>query len=815
MSDNDRKDPCEIKQGHEYHDPLERLEQGLNSNEKSDKQNTQSSLQPDQSISQSPPTPFHGDDFDLSFLEAELENNLTSNFPFGKQEKQEDLHKTSNESTFVDVEKSVHFNHSEQKKILSENIYSSPICHDEEQILDALSPLPIQKNQSSQKKTTPINADPFFKKDDLSEQSQNAFSEESNRGNNSTITPTSCEQVNRFSQTTSQYSNVQQNYDDNQSSYNTFTSNPYEYPTDQEYHTTISNSSTNANTSPSSSLDSTQTNKQSDLKDFPQKGYTTNYPQLYEDKFSEQEFDAVKIPEYNDTHDQYINVNNAGNISDQNNEKKVLYNQNPLTKVHPSSENLSSMRADNFFAQNYAHRDTPAPNVDTYKFAEGIVEKTGPIMVPEVPYEAPEYDVPTDDLKKEFADVFNVGNVPEEDFSRQQQNEAFNEIFHKTIQNLGEDTYIKKQNTNDFPTDNTEYYSSFSKNSAYKDINEVPSHTSLTSAFKSLIISKISTRSIVLLTLIVLGYVGYFHFFVPSQTNENIPIIYADNVPFKIKQESTKTESDIAHNLDVYKQTTGQNEKPESTQQFLIDNSEAAEDLISLNQQESTSNSSSSFDGSDVDDAVTEAINHTIPAREVQTVIVKPDGTITLSPAHYTDKKPADKTEETIDQASVEQPQDTSQASSHFSDTKSQDTEHNLKSDIDQIIAENTFPSRAKEKNKNTFIPIPSHAKINSATQTHIASNLPLPNRETIQNSENYYVQLASQPTHALAKDSLKRAKSKFGYLIGTHPLNIQSALIPGKGTYYRVRVQTRNRNEAINLCEDIKNSGGNCFITR
>ncbi|MDD9334243.1 MAG: SPOR domain-containing protein, partial [Bartonella sp.] len=50
---------------------------------------------------------------------------------------------------------------------------------------------------------------------------------------------------------------------------------------------------------------------------------------------------------------------------------------------------------------------------------------------------------------------------------------------------------------------------------------------------------------------------------------------------------------------------------------------------------------------------------------------------------------------------------------------------------------------------------------------------------------------------------------------IGPRPLNIQSALISGKGTYYRVRIQTQNRNEAINLCEDIKSSGGSCFITR
>lgn len=110
---------------------------------------------------------------------------------------------------------------------------------------------------------------------------------------------------------------------------------------------------------------------------------------------------------------------------------------------------------------------------------------------------------------------------------------------------------------------------------------------------------------------------------------------------------------------------------------------------------------------------------------------------------------------------------------------------------------------------------MPLSVKPNLTAQTHSGDRSNLSAQVTTQNSENYYVQLASHPTSELAENSLKKLKSKFGSLIGERPFNIQSTSIPEKGTYYRVRIQTQNRNEAINLCENIKISGGNCFVTR
>ncbi|WP_455480269.1 SPOR domain-containing protein [Bartonella sp. B12(2025)] len=843
MSDNDRKNPHEMKQDHEHHDPLERLTRIFNPNRQSGSQNDQSSLQTSRSIPHAPETSSHDDDdFDLSFLEEELKNDFTDDLAFDDQKKQWNLDTISNEPT-QNIAPAASFTPSEQNNSLSKEAHSSPMHHDEEEILDALSPLPIQKSQSFQNRTAEVNTDPFFEKSEFSAHSENFFFNEIDKHDNNRVTTENTEQANRFSQTTSQQTdtpNIQQNYDDNQNFYGTPVNHSYKVSADQEnfvkeYYSDVSPSSTEDNMLFSSSglisekkytaknettsdfpsaLDSAQINKQSDLKNFLQEDHTSDYPEFYEKKSSDQETYTEKTSKYHNAQGQY--TNNAENNSDTNNEKKLPYGQSNLNDPHLSSETLNMRQTDSFFSHNYTHRNTPPPNVDTYKFAEEIVEKTGPIMVPEVPYEAPEYDVQTDSLKEEFADVLNVGNVPAEGFSlQQQQNEVFNEIFHQTVQNPREDAYKnpQNQNTNHFPTDNMGYNSSsFTENSLYKGADKIPTHdASATPTFKSFIVGKTLPKSIVLLVLMAICFVGYSHFFMPSQKNETAPIIHADNTPFKFRQETTEMKNDIAHNLDVYKQTTGQNGKQENTQKFLIDNSEQPEDLPELNQQESTNFSSSSLDESDVEDAVTEATNHTIPTREVQTVIVNQDGTVSLLPMHHKDKKTADNPEETIDQTAVDELEDSHPVFLHDSDTNNKETENNFANDIDEIIAKNTSNSGIEGK----AIPIPSHAERNSEVQTHAASRPTEPSQVTAKNSESYYVQIASQPTHALARDSLKNMKSRFGFLIGSRPLNIQSAFIPGKGTYYRVRIQMQNRNEAITLCENIKSFGGSCFIAR
>jgi len=78
-----------------------------------------------------------------------------------------------------------------------------------------------------------------------------------------------------------------------------------------------------------------------------------------------------------------------------------------------------------------------------------------------------------------------------------------------------------------------------------------------------------------------------------------------------------------------------------------------------------------------------------------------------------------------------------------------------------------------------------------------------------------FYVQIASQPSHAAAQQSAATAKRQFASVLGSHDLVIVDADIPGKGTYYRVRVPVSDRAAAGELCSQYQAAGGSCFVVK
>ncbi|WFU10409.1 SPOR domain-containing protein [Rhizobium sp. CB3090] len=78
-----------------------------------------------------------------------------------------------------------------------------------------------------------------------------------------------------------------------------------------------------------------------------------------------------------------------------------------------------------------------------------------------------------------------------------------------------------------------------------------------------------------------------------------------------------------------------------------------------------------------------------------------------------------------------------------------------------------------------------------------------------------YGVQIASLPSEADAQKSQANLKTKFASVIGGHPLEIRKADIPGKGTYYRVRVVAGSKDEAAEICQRYRAAGGTCLISK
>lgn len=79
----------------------------------------------------------------------------------------------------------------------------------------------------------------------------------------------------------------------------------------------------------------------------------------------------------------------------------------------------------------------------------------------------------------------------------------------------------------------------------------------------------------------------------------------------------------------------------------------------------------------------------------------------------------------------------------------------------------------------------------------------------------DYLIQISSLPTEADAQKSYKNLSAKFSSVIGGRGMNIKAADVPGKGTYYRVRIPAGSKDAAVSLCERYRAVGGSCMVVR
>ena len=78
-------------------------------------------------------------------------------------------------------------------------------------------------------------------------------------------------------------------------------------------------------------------------------------------------------------------------------------------------------------------------------------------------------------------------------------------------------------------------------------------------------------------------------------------------------------------------------------------------------------------------------------------------------------------------------------------------------------------------------------------------------------------VQVAGNFSRARVLRSYERLQKRFTDLIGNRPPMVIGTRMPGRGTrvFYRVRVPAQTREEANNLCAEIKAIGGSCIVLK
>ena len=194
-----------------------------------------------------------------------------------------------------------------------------------------------------------------------------------------------------------------------------------------------------------------------------------------------------------------------------------------------------------------------------------------------------------------------------------------------------------------------------------------------------------------------------------------------------------------------------------------------------------------------------------VEPRKVRTMIVKPDGTMVPTPLPAATPTEAPKSVAT---AALEEPAVKAAAGAKSASA----AEHLQKPENRAVVTPqhvDVAPSRpaaqpvsARETNRNELAGNEKVAAL-EATPAHPAA------------SGGWAMQIASQPTAQAAQTSYQHLAHRYGSVLGGHGVDIVKAEISGKGTYYRVRVPTSTRDEAIALCTKYKAAGGNCFVSK
>lgn len=184
----------------------------------------------------------------------------------------------------------------------------------------------------------------------------------------------------------------------------------------------------------------------------------------------------------------------------------------------------------------------------------------------------------------------------------------------------------------------------------------------------------------------------------------------------------------------------------------------------------------------------------------VETVVVKPDGTILTNPVK---PKPVEVTANTsaIDEASRVPIIETVEATVVETPVSAKPQS------IDGAVSTgNVDVPTASPLPKPVIKPKPAPVK-------KVVAAKPKPKPAPVARKSEWVVQVSSQRSAEAAQQSFNTMRSRFSALQG-RAMSIQRANVNGS-TFFRVRVQTASRSDANQLCNRLTSAGGNCFVTR
>ncbi|GGA84801.1 hypothetical protein GCM10011491_10440 [Brucella endophytica] len=507
-----------------------------------------------------------------------------------------------------------------------------------------------------------------------------------------------------------------------------------------------------------------------------------------------------------------------------------------------------------------------APQVETVSVAEARVEPTDALDLPEVEYEpGPTANQGLSALESEFAEVFTSIDVDEQ---APQQPEAkaeraFEEIFNDVYGAYGAANAAQAGTQAAYAADDYapqasgnagDYYNHWA-NSGQQDfsfdqqsadgLGIPPAANENQSGWgrRGLVLASVAGAAL------LIGGLGYYGL---SSGGTGAPVVIAaDSQPTKVQPENPGGAPVPNQDKAVYDRVAGT--APEAPEQKTLISSEENPVDIAMAEDDD-----GSMDGDTaVNDRVQPSALETVttnnsgaqPAfapRRVQTMIVKPDGTIvqqeaapaapaasdvaaprarpagtevaaltpTAAPANAADNAPAQTGAIPPREVQTRQtpPPPANAAQAPAAPARVVKTQAiTPESPVAKPKNVPVVPSRPAEQPTRI---VGDATQAGQARPTQVASAAGAAATATA-SAGGYAIQIASTPSPEDAKKSYANLSRRYGNVIGGRGVDIRRADVPGKGTFYRVRINAGSKSEAIDLCTKYKAAGGSCFVTQ
>ena len=268
-----------------------------------------------------------------------------------------------------------------------------------------------------------------------------------------------------------------------------------------------------------------------------------------------------------------------------------------------------------------------------------------------------------------------------------------------------------------------------------------------------------------------------------SVDDEALPVIYADTTPIRVKPDDSELVASSNYNSRIY-ETFGQ---PRTTQRIenILKPAPRTEQPISREELFTGLRTQPDTNVIQVRETPANSMTDSEPTTEniTATTQISPQENITTEPENITFRTP-EKKKIPVDVVVPSKP-----AMPQIFDSQNQATTNITSQDIQK--AKTAEPAAG-----NLVKPI----------------NKPKPTYQA-QPTGNFYVQLASIRDSSRASESWGKLTKKHA-ILNSASYRTQAADIPGKGTFYRIQAGPMNKNEAAELCRQVQEQGGSCFVT-